>query len=182
MPKEAEAEHHEVSAAMYTTSVAATRATFLAGFSYYQIGRYNFTPGYDSAYVVFNTAAFTFAVISAAYSALTGYYLGSSMSSSSKLELLRRSMAGYSRGAFLFFIIALICYTLGLSRLGYVYYPLSQQKYQPFAIMIAATLINIYSYYYVVLKFAALGFNDDIPVAMRAELDKLVAKYDKEGG
>ena len=63
MPKEAEAVHHEVSAAMYTTSVAATRATFLAGFSYYQIGRYNFTPGYDSAYVVFNTSDFTFAVI-----------------------------------------------------------------------------------------------------------------------
>ena len=49
-----------------TVRVLARRATFVAGFAYYQIGRFQYAgPVGNSGYVFFNTVAFLLAVVTA---------------------------------------------------------------------------------------------------------------------
>ena len=75
-----------------TTSMCASRATFLAGFTYYQCGRYRYTPaGYvgnsnDTAYVVLCTLSFQFAVVTTCISAVYNYYLESVRETRHKIE------------------------------------------------------------------------------------------------
>lgn len=147
----------EIRAILNTVSVSASRATFLAGFSYYQIGRYNFT-GSDTAYLVFNTIAFVFSVLSGAISAFLGYYCPRSLyfEEDKRVDFVKKVIP-YSRVGFQLYLLALISYALGLSRMGFVYYPDYSDKYVPFVIfMIASVTIVIIIYGFIIRKYLEL--------------------------
>ena len=141
---------HELKSIISAVSVIAGRATFLAGFTYYQIGRYNFTPGSDTASVVFNTSAFVFSVLSAAISAFIGYYSPRGLFlDDDKRAIFVTHITPFSRICFQMYQLALILHSLGICQMGFVYYPHSSSKYIPFIMFLLVsfcTVIVIYGY------------------------------------
>ena len=165
---------HELKAIINTVSVSAGRATFLAGFTYYQIGRYDYETGADTAYVVFNTAAFVLSVLSAAISALVAYYSprGLFLDDDKRAKFVSMIIP-FSRICFQLYQLALILYALGLSRMGYVYYPTSSSKYIPFTIFILASVTIVFVIYgYIIRKYLYLEekLHGDEIVKKRIEL------------
>ncbi len=112
----------QVKAAINTCAVSATRATFLAGYTYYQTGRYNFAVGSDPNYLWYFRISFLFSVLCAFTSEFMAYYIHRCTSEASKLHFLHKAVS-YPRLVFQLFLWALIFYALGLSRIGFVYYP-----------------------------------------------------------
>ena len=75
----------------YTIKGCIARSTFLAGFTYYELGRNDFQQHYDIAYVVLNTAGFCFAVLSVGIGTLTLYYLERCKSGEQKIAFVDRA-------------------------------------------------------------------------------------------
>ena len=113
---------HKVRATLTSLSVSTTRATFLAGYTYYQCGRYEFAPGADSAYVWFFRTSFELSCLTGFIAEFMSYYIHSCADDASKLAFVEKNIT-YARWVFRLFFFALVFYSLGLSRIGYVYYP-----------------------------------------------------------
>jgi len=116
-------ENPVITAAITTCQVSATRATFLAGYAYYQCGRYNFATGSDPSYIWFFRITFELCVLASFTSEFVSYYIHRMPTEVSKLELIKRCVA-FPRLVFQCFLWALVCYSLALSRIGEVYYPM----------------------------------------------------------
>jgi len=116
------AESNIVAAALTTCAVSATRATFLAGYAYYQCGRYNFAIADDVSYIWFFRITFELCVLAAFTSEFVSYYIHRMPTVASKLAFIKKAVA-YPRLVFQCFLWALIFYSLALSRIGEVYYP-----------------------------------------------------------
>ena len=121
-----------------TCTQSAGPAIFLAGFSFYQIGRYDFTVGHDMTYIVVNTISFILSVIAAALSTFIQYYVERSKQTEYKIAFVRFSNNVFVRGNYQTFKYASIFYCLGLARIGYVYFPTSNMKVIPEVIFIVA--------------------------------------------
>ena len=140
----------ELKSVQFTTAVASTRASFLAGFCYYQIGRYNFTPGNDTGYIVLTTGAFCLAILAAALSATVSFFLDRNKTYRSKKLFVRFTSSVFVRGSFQCYNVALLCYTLGLSRIGFVYYPLSPSAQNiPYVIFLITSVLILISFAYI---------------------------------
>ena len=113
---------NRIKACLTTCAVSSTRATFLAGYTYYQTGRYNFAVGSDPSYLWFFRISFELSVLAAFTAEFVAYYIHRCPDDTSKLEFLKKAVA-FPRLVFQMFLFALILYSLGLSRIGYVYYP-----------------------------------------------------------
>ena len=144
---------HELKALINTSTVSATKAAFLAGFAYYQIGRYNYTESADDSYIVFNTCAFVFSVLAATINALIGYYCPKAIlyDNDTRTSFVN-SIKPFSRVCFQFYQLALIVYTLGLSRMGFVYYSDSNAKYIPFVLFIISSIFIIVIIYGCIIR------------------------------
>ncbi len=127
-----------------TAQTSSGRSAFLAGFTFYQLGRYNFTPGNDTAYIFLNTVAFVLAVLACAISVYVTYFAERAQTYNSKLEFQKRTNDLYIRGGFRCFVFGTIFYALGLGRIGWVYFPWSNSKYIPFVIFIICACCTFY--------------------------------------
>lgn len=141
-----------------TAQTLGSKATFLAGFSYYQIGRYGFTPATDTSYIVFCTLAFVSGVLTAGMAGIMLYYLDSLPSIEKKMifcEDVRIFQRNFSR----LFIFGSFNYLLALGRIGFVYYPESDMKWFVFIVMIITVILFIYGIIYVVKCQLSLQFH-----------------------
>ena len=100
-----------------TVSVVGARSTFLAGFTYYQIGRYGFTAFNDTAYIVFCTLSFALAVLTSGISLFFSYHLYSLQCPHQKLDFCERTRF-YVRLTCRIYYVAAASYLLGLGRIG----------------------------------------------------------------
>jgi len=98
------------------------RSTFIAGFAYSEIGRNDTVKFVDEAYVWLMTMALGWAIISVGVGTFTIYYLDRSRTMEQKNVFIMAAKPTYVRGCFRAFLLALLCYCLGLSRCGWVYY------------------------------------------------------------
>ena len=114
-------------ASLASTVAPAGRAAFLAGFTYYEMGRYAFygtgrTEDWSVHYIRALCGAFVMAVLSVSISSMYGRYL---------LTLrLPRAQRGYALGArnwaravAYFFFLSYLCLAIAQMFLGYVYFP-----------------------------------------------------------
>lgn len=77
-------------AALHTADLSATRATFLAGFAYYEIGRYGFARYEDPTYIFFQTGVFALSVFSAFLSSFIRFYVFRSPTDATKDRFVAR--------------------------------------------------------------------------------------------
>ena len=116
-------------ASLASTVAPAGRAAFLAGFTYYEMGRYAFygtgrTEDWSVHYIRALCGAFVMAVLSVSISSMYGRYL---------LTLrLPRAQRGYALGArnwaravAHFYFLSYLCLAIAQMFLGYVYFPTS---------------------------------------------------------
>ena len=124
-----------------TCQTASGRSTFLAGFTFYQIGRYTFTPYNDTAYIIFNTFSLVLSILAVMISSYVTYFMERATTYNGKLEFQQKTNNLYIRGAYQCFLWGTVLYTLGLSRMGFVYYDNSPAKYIPQAIFVIFTFL-----------------------------------------
>ena len=79
----------------FTIKGCIARSTFLAGFTYYELGRNDFQQHPDIAYVVLNTAGFCFSVLSVGVGTFTLYYLERCRSGEQKIAFVDRANDTY---------------------------------------------------------------------------------------
>lgn len=128
---------------LFTTSVVTSRSTFLAGFAYYEIGRFSFARGYDEAYPVLMTLCFGFSVMAVALAAFIAFYVERSSNSALKLQFVERINNTFARWSFSCFLVALILYPISLGRIGFVYYSNTDYKYVPLGILYTTVALLI---------------------------------------
>jgi len=107
---------------MNTLKGSIARSTFIAGFAYYEIARNDFQKFVDEAYVWLMTMALGWAIISVGVGTFAIYYIDSCRTDAQKNSFIMDIKPTYIRGCFRAFLLALLCYCLGLSRCGWVYY------------------------------------------------------------
>ena len=110
------------------TNTSASRATFLAGYCYYEIGRYSGTANLP-AYPFVLASAFCFAVMTAATSAYVSYYI--QRTELSRREEVARGVQSVVRAGEMTFDAALQLFTLSIAMLGFRYYQSSPARYIP---------------------------------------------------
>lgn len=141
-----------------TCEVLGTKATFLAAFTYYQLGRYGLTIGNDTLYIVFCTLSFSSALICAGSSSIMLYYMDS-LPTIAKRMLFCEDVRGYQRNFSKLFLFAGINYMSALGRIGWAYYPNQPLRYFSLLIMIISVFIFIYGFNYVIKMQLGLQFH-----------------------
>ena len=139
--KQAELDQKKVKDSISTANSSVNGATFLAGFAYYQIGRYGFTCYEDTTYIVFTTMCFAISVLVAGIAGFYTFYLERVETISEKIKFILYFQQISPRGTYRFFNIAVSFYILGLGRIGWVYYSTQMLKYLPFALAIVTVFI-----------------------------------------
>lgn len=134
--KQAELDQKKVKDSIATANSCVNGATFLAGFAYYQIGRYGFTCYEDTTYIVFTTICFAISVLVAGIAGFYTFYLERIETIAEKIKFIHYFQEIAPRGIYRFHNIAVTFYILGLGRIGWVYYSTQMIKYLPFAFAI----------------------------------------------
>eukprot|EP00050_Salpingoeca_kvevrii_P009015 m.306505 g.306505 ORF g.306505 m.306505 type:complete len:871 (+) comp19011_c0_seq1:135-2747(+) len=134
----------EAKRATFTITTAAARSTFLAGFAYYEIGRYGFARGSDTSYIAFLSGSFALAVVSAVFAGFIHFWLERKPTNDLKVSFVEQVNGIGVRTVHRLFILALLLYIIGLTRIGWVYYPSTDFKYVPMVAFIVAFVLIIY--------------------------------------
>jgi hypothetical protein len=106
----------------FTMRGCVSRCTFIAGFTYYELGRNDFQQSYDQGYVVLLTIAFACAVVGVGLGNLVIYYLERARTAAQKIDFVAKVNNTYARHCFIMFLLSTIMYVLGVGRAGYVYF------------------------------------------------------------
>jgi len=170
-------------------NMSATRATFLAGFAYYQIGRFRYSPtvsyadSSDTMYIVFVTVSFQASLLCAILGFSFNYYLSSLKKGSEKKAFCENNRV-LIRYVYQLLIWSAVSYLLGLGRIGFVYYPGGYMKYFPFGMMILFAIL-MYTGWYMVPRIAAqlhtIGRDEEEVSAHQEFADSVIndSKYGK---
>ena len=132
-------------------NMVASRGAFMAAFTYYQIGRYRYTPtvsysdSEDILYVIFTTLSFQSSVFVAILAFSFAYYLNRSH----RKHAFCITNINITRCVYLVCCFASLPYLLGLGRIGFVYYPGGYMKLCPMYMMCVFTLLLWLAYNYI---------------------------------
>eukprot|EP01048_Picozoa_sp_COSAG05_P006095 COSAG05_NODE_380_length_10564_cov_116.331676_2_plen_214_part_00 len=125
-----------VARALGTAGAGTGRCMFIAGFAYYEIGRFDFSVGRDGTYLELMTAAFVLSVVSASVSGYVQYFMsGLESAAGGPQPCPGRDSAQYRfalvldeviKANIVFFVLATLLYSATFARIGYTYYPAAE--------------------------------------------------------
>ena len=147
----------------FTIKGCIARSTFLAGFTYYELGRNDYQQHSDTAYVVLLTAGFCFSVLSVGLGTVTLFYLERCQSNAQKIAFVDRANDVYVRWTFRLFLLALLVYILGIGRIGFVYFDESSMRYVVLSVSSLAVPIIFYGLVRIVRAQLSLQRNRGAP-------------------
>ena len=101
---------------------------FIAGFAYYEIGRFDFSVGRDGVYLELMTGAFIMSMVSASISGYVQYYM-SGLEESEKQSRFALLLDEVVKGNLAIFVLAALFYCATFARIGYSYYPDAHNGY-----------------------------------------------------
>jgi hypothetical protein len=140
----------EAKKVQYTMSIVMARSTFLAGFAYYEIGRFGFARGYDLSYPILMLFCFCLSVVAVCLACFVSFYVERSKTRESKKLFVARVNDTFARWAYACFLFALIFYVVAFGRIGYVYYGNSPNRFMPLAILYTTIALFIAGLAYVI--------------------------------
>ena len=112
---------------LQVVSLSALRSFFLVGAAYYELGRHGFSRRQDDAYLSLMTAAFAAGTVSAALSSYVTYYTLRLRTAAQQVRFCELADP-YVRHSYRFFLTSLSLYLCSFVRVGYVYYPDSNNR------------------------------------------------------
>jgi hypothetical protein len=119
-------EEADVGRALGAAGAGTGRCMFIAGFAYYEIGRFDFSVGRDGAYLELMTGAFVMSVVSASISGYVQYFMSGLegvASGRQKQSLFALVLDEVVKANLLFFLAAVLFYCATFARIGQTYYP-----------------------------------------------------------
>ena len=122
---------------------SSARSIFLAGFSFTRLRIYATAPYDDSAFIVLMCLCFNLALLSAAFSLLFIFFLELCPTPIQQLHFANLSSKTLVVPSYACFILALITFCLGLSRIGFANFADSSYKYAPFVIFLVTVVLII---------------------------------------
>jgi len=173
--KTAEAKADAVSAFINTAGLTGGRATFMAGFTYYSIGRYMFSCCESKAYFAFNIAALVLSIITAGTCQIFVYYAQRLTDPELQYEFCIQAIH-YNRFLSRTNSMANLFYTIGIGLLPWAYYQQSDMKWCPLILMVIIA-IGYYPFMFKIV-LSQLSLQQYCPISGVAVIDdeKLVAE------
>lgn len=117
-----------VGRALSVAGAGTGRCMFIAGFAYYEIGRFDFSVGRDDVYLELMTGAFIMSMVSASISGYVQYYM-SGLEESNKQTRFALVLDEVVKGNLAIFVLATLLYCATFARIGYSYYPDAHNGY-----------------------------------------------------
>lgn len=148
-------ETHRIAAASNTVAASTQGAMFIAGFAYYEVGRFGFG-NQDAPYLVLITGALVNAILAAAVGGLfscrlavcdaAGVHCGATFA---------RNGVWVVRATYRYYLLAVTLYLASLARAGYQYYQPGAPRLVPTAFACAALAAFVRGYRVIIETFSA---------------------------
>jgi hypothetical protein len=130
-------------------TTAAARAIYLAGFTYLRLRLYANTPNSDFTFFTLIAMSFCLSVLSAALSLIFKFFLDRCHTLEQKYEFDSQTRAYYVKGAYTCFLLALLFFCIGLSRIGWVYFVNWNSKYISLSVFLFGALAILITIFYI---------------------------------
>ena len=155
-PVAAASDTHCIAAASNTVTASTQGAMFIAGFAYYEVGRFG-GGNQDTAYLVLLTGALVSAILAAAVGGLFSCRLAVCDAASVRCgAAFARNGVWVVRATYRYYLLAVTLYLASLARAGYQYYQPGAPRLVPTAFACAALAAFVRGYRIVIETYSAL--------------------------